>query len=253
MDELADSVIDLGKSSSVPFDWDCSLYSLDHQGPPFTPDGGSVEGSGAGVAGIPPAEGGGVTSNRRSGAVPSSTTPVFRAEVGEFVALATDPHMKESVSVGKVLSLKSGEEGDELEVQWYIPVRVDPRAPRSKYGRGGWTPEFIVESGKLVPSVGLENVCSVSSKFLKLTAQGKLPSHVWGAVAESTLPAEEQEEEEKKEEENEEEETEPRSDTTEGGAGGSVSLHRQQSPTPLQSQASRGGGGGVLVGVAAYG
>lgn len=115
------------------------------------------------------------------------------------MALPTPPGMKESVSVGKVLSLRSKGEGNELELRWYMPVRVDASGKRSRYGKGRWTPEFVVESGKLVASVGFENLAAVAAKFLKLTSQGKLPSHVWKSVAESTLPAEDVDEEEEEE------------------------------------------------------
>lgn len=115
--------------------------------------------------------------------------PVFHVEVGEFVALPTPPGTV-SVLVGKVESMEKCDGGDELELRWYMPVQVRSDL-RSDYGKGAWTPEFLLESGKRVPSMGGESVRSVCAKFTSLTAQGKLPSHVWKSVEESTSPMEE--------------------------------------------------------------
>lgn len=57
--------------------------------------------------------------------------------------------------------------------------------------------------GKRSPSIGTENIAAVSSKFLNLTRQGKLPKHVWDSVAESTLPGEESGDEDDEEGEDE--------------------------------------------------
>lgn len=188
MQELAESVEDLGQSSSLKCDWNLDVYNLDGADP-----------AGAGGGGVDSQPAGAETST--TGAVrgqsfrstPASTgKSVFNVEVGEFVALPTPPCMKESVSIGKVISIEDGDGGKEPELHWYMPSRVIPGSGRSKYGKGRWVPEFLKEYGKLVPSVGTEDVAAVSSKFLNLTAQGKLPTHVWGAVAESTAPSEEE-------------------------------------------------------------
>lgn len=197
MQELAESVEDLGQSSSVPFDWNLDMYNLDSS---------VLAELGGGAAGLPPAgmetstttgDGEEAVQGQSSSTTPASTVePVFNVEVGEFVALPTPPTMKESVSVGKVLYIEEGDGDDEVELHWYMPARLIPNGDRSTYGRGRWVPEFVREHGKLVPSVGTENVAAISSKFLSLTSQGKLPSHVWPSVAESTAPLEEEGDEE---------------------------------------------------------
>lgn len=98
LEELAEDVLDVVKSSPVPFDWDCSMYN--------------------------------------------------------FSRCA------------------------ELQLRRYMPARVDPKGSRDSYGsRRRWTEEYLrQDDGKLVPSVGMEAVASVSAKFAKPTAQGKIPS-----------------------------------------------------------------------------
>lgn len=107
------------------------------------------------------------------------------------MVLVGPPTQKVSVFVGKVVSTKAGDGGDDLELRWYMPRRVAANCTRSKYGRGKWTPEYVKEFGRLVPSVGVESVGAVAAKFSDFTAQGKLPSHVWGALSGNTLPSEE--------------------------------------------------------------
>ncbi|CAM9155688.1 unnamed protein product [Sphacelaria rigidula] len=83
--------------------------------------------------------------------------------------------------------MKKGVDGDEVELQWYMPKKVDANAPRSRYGRGGWTPEYrMVDDGKRVRSISFEHVAAISCKFAKLPTSTKLPHHVWSAVAETT-------------------------------------------------------------------
>lgn len=240
MQELAESVADLGKSSSVPFQWDLEMYSqpgvvpagLEGGGPEKT--GGCTGPADTGAGTDPPGTGPGTTptgvamgcSTGRRGdpALSSSLSPVFRVEVGEFVALATPPSQKESIFVGKVLSTKAGDGGDELELRWYMPVRVPENCTRSNYGKGKWTAEYVREFGKLVPSVGVESVGAVTSKFLALTSQDKLPSHVWAALAENTLLPSEEEcggegQEDEEEEEQGESEGEDGGDKDESGQG----------------------------------
>ncbi|CAN0366153.1 unnamed protein product [Pylaiella littoralis] len=129
MDKLADDVLDVGQSSDVPFDWDCSMYDTDAPG---GADGsGSVQGSdpgvlggdagvglghesGAGAAGVAPT----ATEDARRARPRPSLTSVFNVEVGEFVALATPPAEKAAVSIGLVLAKKgSDDEGRELELR----------------------------------------------------------------------------------------------------------------------------------------
>eukprot|EP00752_Nemacystus_decipiens_P012131 g10755.t1 len=203
MQELAESVVELGESSSLPFDWKLDLYG---QGGAL-PTGDRDEGVGSQAAGMGTSttrEGGEATGLPTSSVTPAPSPVVFRVEVGEFVALPTPPALKESVSVGKVLSVEAGDGGDELELRWYMPARVPPNCPRSKYGKGRCVEEFHREQGKLVPSVGMENVAAVSSKFRSLTAGGKLPAHVWASVAESTAPSTDEDDEGEEEEEEEE-------------------------------------------------
>lgn len=193
MQELADEVVEIGKSTDVKCDLDLSLFNLEPQlptvGPTASPLGSGAEGAG------PSPSGGSDCSSRPSNQI------VFRGEVGEFVALPTPPNMQESISVGKVLSIAAGDGSDELELRWYMPVRVVPDCRRSEYGKGRWVEEFVVVDGKRTPSISTENIAAVCSTFLKLSSQGKLPKHVWASVAESTLPGAESEEDEEEEQE----------------------------------------------------
>ncbi|CAM9553011.1 unnamed protein product [Ectocarpus sp. 4 AP-2014] len=191
MEELAESVVELSRSTPVLFGWgcECNMYNLDNQEPASDSNGSQETATGA--AGGTGAAGAGSVSGRGTGsrARKRVDAPVFHVEVGEFVALPTSPGMA-SILVGKVESVEKCDWGDELELRWYMPVQVRSDL-RSGYGKGAWTPEFILESGKRVPSMGGKNVRSVCAKFASLTAQGKLPSHVWKSVLESTLPMEE--------------------------------------------------------------
>lgn len=180
--ELAQSVIEVGKSDPVDFGWgeECAIYNLDNRQTAADPSP-SDENIGSESAGTIPLGHGGVRGQRQSNEVE------FRVEVDQFVALKTSRHLIESVLVGKVISVRAGDEGQELKLRWYMPKQVVDGTQRSEYGKGGWTPEFVVESGKRVPSIGMEYIGAISSTFARLTAQDKLPRHVWRALAESTL------------------------------------------------------------------
>lgn len=143
MQELAESVVDLGKSSSVACDWNLDLYA--DQADDVMPAGsGGVIAPGAGGGGGAGTEGGDNVPRA------SPARQEFRVEVGEFVALPTPPGAKESLSVGKVMSIVEGDGSDELQLHWYMPVRTAPNCRRSQYGKGRWTEEFLQEGGKLV-------------------------------------------------------------------------------------------------------
>lgn len=246
MQELAESVEDLGQSSSVPFDWNLDMYNLNS----------SVSaGLGGGAPDLPPAgmetstttgDGGEAVQGQSSSATPASRAgPVFNVEVGEFVALPTPPNTKESVIVGKVLSIEEGDGDDEVELHWYIPARVISDGDRSTYGRGRWVPEFVREHGRLVPSVGTESVAAISSKFLSLTSQGKLPSHVWASVAESTAPFEKEGGDEEGEKDRETNEGSLAQEDDGGGEGEEEKEEGTLAQEELRGagQAEQGGGG----------
>lgn len=89
--------------------------------------------------------------------------------------------------VGRVTSKQPGKGGQQhLSLRWYMPKTDSLLGKRSKYGKGGWTLEYLIDARKRVDSVGLERVSSVSSKFASLTSQGKLPRFVWDAVGSSS-------------------------------------------------------------------
>lgn len=180
--ELSDSVIELGQSDPVPFDWgaECAMYNLDNRQTQADPLP-SGQNSGSGSTGTLPLGHGGVQGQRQSG------EPKFHVEVGEFVAFATPGNLVESVLVGKVISVGEGDGGHELEMRWYRPSRVNASTRRSTYGKGRWVEEFITLEGKLVPSTGGDHVAAVSAKFSSLTTAGKLPSHVLGALPDNTV------------------------------------------------------------------
>lgn len=140
--------------------------------------------------------------------------------------------------MGKIVSLKkSAEEGDDVEVHWYRPARDNPTASRSRYGKGGWTEEYLMEDGKRVPSLGVEHVGAVSSVFFELRSNGRLAKHVRAAVAESTLSSGDQQEagesEEEEEDDDDEEEEELEDAGRDGGRVSAASLLRQ--PAPITS------------------
>lgn len=116
--------------------------------------------------------------------------PQLSVKIGEFVACVMPTNNPISVTVGKVLAVRAGEEGTDILLHGYIPRTVSVNAPRSKYGRGGWTEEFVFVDKKRVPSTGWEDVVAVSAKFEKLTSSHKLPRVVWKAAADSADDAE---------------------------------------------------------------
>lgn len=253
MDELAESVVELGRSTPVDFGWgsECDMYNLDSQQPASDSNESQETETNAPGAG---SGSGGARTSRAQGRRPDA--PVFNVEVGEFVAMPTPPTVKESVMVGKVVAIEKYDGGDELELRWYMPAQTRSNL-RSDYGRGAWTPEFIkAPDGKLVPSMGQENVRSVCSKFASLQSTRHLPSHVWKSVAESTLPIEESSEGTEGEARSLEGE-ERSSEGEQGNASSSASLELQQqlstsisgqtpqSPRPEMLANESGGGGGV--------
>lgn len=210
MSELASSVIDVGKSTPVPFDWDLSLYDRPEANENASGNGEATEpvtrrgtGNAVGAVGVGSdlslagddrddestrASGGSHDQKGgrgRRGRLGKTAVPLFRVEVGEFVAFSQPKSSTSSVSVGKILSIKEGVDGKEVELQWYMPKKVDPKAPRDQYGRGGWTPEYLIVDGKRVRSISFEYVAAISCKFAKLPRSTKLPSHVWSAIAET--------------------------------------------------------------------
>ncbi|CAB1096869.1 unnamed protein product [Ectocarpus sp. CCAP 1310/34] len=103
MEELAESVVELSRSTPVPFGWgsECDMYTLDNQEPASDCNGSQQTPSGA--AGATSPAGAGSVSGRGTGSRARKRVdgPVFHVEVGEFVALPTPPGTA-SVLVGKV-------------------------------------------------------------------------------------------------------------------------------------------------------
>ena len=213
------SVIDVGKSMPVSFDWDLSIYNLPERnaasklssvgvsgpgmgsqrrdaepnaeagdGSTSSTGGDGGEGKRGATEALPPQGGGGRGRVGPGGAVwllNNYRLPLFRVEVGEFVAFSTRKSSQSSVGVGKLLSLTKRVDGNEVELHWYMLESVDPNASRSRYGRAGWTPEFCVVGGERERSMSFEHVAGFSCKFAKLTKSIKLSSHVWPSIAES--------------------------------------------------------------------
>ncbi|CAM9927785.1 unnamed protein product, partial [Discosporangium mesarthrocarpum] len=198
MKELEESVVETGRSDPVPFKWDLSQYDLfqyDLQG------GAKTVGQRSKVEAVGAAPGwtrGRGSREQRATDVPRGA-PRLRVEVGEFVVCAMPVSIPMAVTVGKILDTRSGDDGEEALLCWFTPKSVKANAPRSRYGRAGWSAEHIIKQRKLVPSTDWEVVAAVSAKFARLINGDKLRRHVWQAVAKN-VPAEADEEEEQEEE-----------------------------------------------------
>lgn len=141
MRELAERVIDVGQSTPVPIDWDLSLYNLSDPIDESALSGVGASRSGvrsqagdaettaagrggssstvsdrgetrAGATGGSPAQGGAGGVERAAGGrcmqKQLSGLPLFRVEIGEFVAFSQPKSALSAVFVGKVLSTKGG-------------------------------------------------------------------------------------------------------------------------------------------------
>lgn len=131
MQEFAENVVDVGQSSSPPFDWNLELNPQEDVIPAGS--GGGVGSPGARMTRRPTGRDGGA-GTRPIGRLPRdfSARPAFSVGVGELVTRLTTPGAKKSVSVGNVTSITAEDSGDELELQWYMTVRTAPNCSRSE-------------------------------------------------------------------------------------------------------------------------
>lgn len=158
-------------------------------------------------------------------------------EPGWFVVFPMELSNPISLSVGLLLSVDySAGSGGEVDVHLYTPSRTR-KGRRSKYGKGMWSPEFVMEGNRRIPSKGTESVASACFTFRGLLQSGKLPTAVWAAV-EDSVPTSSLEEEESNDnadgegdegegEEGEEGEESEVGSEGGGGAGGPAHSHRR--------------------------
>ena len=142
--------------------------------------------------------GGGVGFEQRS----------LRLEPDWFVVFPLELSNPCSLVVGKIVSVNSsGGGGGDVSVHWYTPARKQ-KCRRSKYGKGVWSKQFVIEGGRRVPNMGTESIDSACFTFPSLLQSGKLPTGVWAAV-EDSIPTTSlvEESESEGEDENEEEES----------------------------------------------
>ena len=115
----------------------------------------------------------------------ADTQPSLQMEIGWFVVFPLELSNPRSLKVGKIVSFDWGaEDGGEVSVHWYTPARKR-KCRRSKYGKGVWSPSYVMEENRRKPDEGTESVRSVCITFPTLLQSGKLPTAVWAAVEES--------------------------------------------------------------------
>ena len=103
-------------------------------------------------------------------------------EPGWFVVFPMELSNPCPLEVGKIVSVDlSAADGGEVTVHWYTPARTK-KCRRSKYGKGVWSPSFVVESSKRIPDQGTDSVRAACFTFPSLLQSGKLPTAVWAAV-----------------------------------------------------------------------
>ena len=127
-------------------------------------------------------EGASSESPRVAGAAPTPPAgPQLRVETGKFIACAMPTNNSMSVMVGKVLEVRAEKRGKRCCCAGvFLRITVNANAPRSKYGKGGWTEEFVHVGGTRVPSTSTrwDDVAAVNATFATLTKTHTLPSHV---------------------------------------------------------------------------
>ncbi|CAN0222306.1 unnamed protein product, partial [Scytosiphon promiscuus] len=106
-------------------------------------------------------------------------------EPGCFVVFPLQLSNPCSLEVGQIVSVDlTADEGGEVIVHWYTPARKQ-KCRRSRYGKGVWSPVYVMEGNRRVPDKGRESVNSACFTFPSLLQSGKLPTAVWAAVEKS--------------------------------------------------------------------
>lgn len=146
-------------------------------------------------------------------------------EPGCFVVFPLELSNPCSVEVGKIVDIDlTAGDGGEVTVHWYTPARKQ-KSRRSRYGKGVWSPVFVMEGNRRIPDKGTESVKSACFTFRSLLQSGKLPTAVWAAVEDSVPTPSLGEVESAGEEEDDDEEG------GEGGGGG-AQLETSRPPPP---------------------